>query len=433
VETWGPSGDYKVPKLYRSHYWAQAVLLLDEVRNNRLGAEEYMRAIGWRADPSLLDDFNPKMLFWGGGSKPHASDHIVTSCESSSQQVKAIMKMDFIVSMHSIMTPTVKYADIILPAQDWMWEEKNITQSGSYGGFECINYCPGVVKPPGEVRPWVWVYTKLAEKLGIDPKKFFRYYNSEENWDQNWERYMKDCYKKIIEYYEKKDIIVPTWDEFTNGKFINCDELENEPFTGWDEQIKEGKPFKTLSGKIEFYSEYIANESNSGKGEHYDSFGRLYDNLPSDLHNVTPTPIFQRMVRGMNDPLIKKYPLMLLAPHARYRVHYLFWEHNWLKDHIYRHSVWINTSDANERGIKDGDAVLVYNDRGKVVMPAYVTSRIMPGITAIHHGGKYIPDKNGVDFGASPSTLLGGDFKSCVTPAKATNLVQIEKFQEKYQ
>lgn len=75
--------------------------------------------------------------------------------------------------------------------------------------------------------------------------------------------------------------------------------------------------------------------------------------------------------------------------------------------------------------------IQVHNDRGKVVMPAYVTSRIMPGIVAIHHGGKYIPDESGVDFGASPSTLLGGDFESFITPAKAANLVQVEKYQEK--
>jgi anaerobic dimethyl sulfoxide reductase subunit A len=186
---------------------------------------------------------------------------------------------------------------------------------------------------------------------------------------------------------------------------------------------------KTQSGKIEFYSSYVANEANRGKGEHYDSLGRLYDNLAGDWGTLTPMAMYENKVRGMNDPLVKRYPLILLAPHARYRVHYLFWDHPWLLDHIYRHRVWISTTDANVRGIKDGDMVQVYNDRGTVVMPVYVTSRLMPGITVIHHGGKYLPNESGVDFGASPSTLLGGDFESCITPAKATNLVQIEKYE----
>ena len=72
--------------------------------------------------------------------------------------------------------------------------------------------------------------------------------------------------------------------------------------------------------------------------------------------------------------------------------------------------------------------VTVYNDRGKVVMPAYVTARIMPGIIAMRSGGWYIPDESGVDFGASASSLLGGDYESCIAPAKATNVAQVEKF-----
>jgi len=129
----------------------------------------------------------------------------------------------------------------------------------------------------------------------------------------------------------------------------------------------------------------------------------------------------------MDDPLTREYPLMLITPHSRYRVHYLFWEHPWLKDHVYRHRVWLNVADARVRGIIDGDMIEVYNDRGKVLMPAYVTSRIMPGVVLIHSGGKVIHDENGVDLGASPSTLLGGDFESCLAPARATNLVQIKK------
>lgn len=425
--SWGPEGDYQVPCLYRSHYWAQAVLLLDQVRSGTLSEDKYMQMVGWRADPSLLKDFNPKMLFWGGGSKPHASDHLVTACESPNYQVPAIEKMEFIVTMHSIMTATTQYADIILPAQDWMWEEKNVFKIGSYGGFECINYCPGVVKPPGEVKPWAWVYTKLAEKLGIDPHKFFKYYTTDENWDQDWERCQKDGYQLVVDYYKDRHIQVPSWEKFTQGQFINCDELDDTPFTGWDEQIKEGKPFKTESGKIEFFSNYVADETNRGTGVHRDPQNRIYDNLPSDWGELTPMAVYEDAVRGMSDPLADKYPLLMLAPHARYRVHYLFWEHAWLRDHIYRHRIWISTPDAAAGGIKDDDMVMAYNDRGKIIMPAYVTSRLMPGIIVIHHGGKYMPDKSGIDHGASPSTLLGGDFKSCITPAKASNLVQIKK------
>jgi len=414
--------------MYRSHYWAQAVLLLDKVRNGELSGDEYRKMIGWRTDPSLVQLFNPKMLLWGSGTYPHASDHLVTATDSPNYQVKALQKMKFIVSMHSQITSTARYADIILPAIDCTWEERNIVKS-SYGGFESINYCPGVVRPPGEVRPWIWVYVKLAEKLGIDPKKYFRYYTTDENWNRDYERFLKDRYQNVVEYYRGRDIDVPAWEEFTKGKFINCDELDEKPFVGWDEQIKEGKPFKTASGKIEIFSSYIGNEANRDKGEHYDPSGRLYDNLPSDWNDLRPMPMYDPMVRGMDDPLVEKYPLMLLSPHCRYRVHYLYWNHPWLRNDVYRHRVWLSIADAKARGIRDDDIVQVHNDRGKVVMPAYVTSRMMPGLVLIHHGGRYEPNSSGVDFGASPSTLLGGDSWSCHASAKATTLVQVELFR----
>lgn len=428
---WGPGGDYKVPKLYRSHQWAQAVLLLDKVRSGKMSDKDYMKQIGWRADPSYLREFNPKFLFWGGGSKPHASNHIVTACDSSNDQVKAIKRMDFVVSMHSMMNPTTQFADIILPAQDWIWEGKDITRSAPYGVFECVNYNPGVVDYPGEVRHWVWVYCKLAEKLGVAPQKFFKYYTNDDNWEHDWERYLKDTYKRLTDFYKKRGKDIPKWEEFTKGKFINCDELDDKPFTGWDREIKEGNPFKTKSGKIEFYSDLIANEKNRGKGEHYDHLGALYDNLPADWGDMTPYPTYMPTIRGMDDSLVKKYPLMLLTSHSRYRVHYVFWEQPLLRNHVYRHRVWINVADAKARGIKDNDLIKVYNDRGTVIMPAYVTARIMPGVVLIHQGGKYIPDEHGNDLGASSSTLMGGDSDSCFAPARATNLVQVKKYKGK--
>jgi anaerobic dimethyl sulfoxide reductase subunit A len=91
--------------------------------------------------------------------------------------------------------------------------------------------------------------------------------------------------------------------------------------------------------------------------------------------------------------------------------------------------VWINTYDARVRGIKEGDLVRVYNDRGEVLIKAYVTSRIMPGVTIVRQGAWYEPDENEKDIGGSSSTLLGGDLVSCTTAPKATNLVQIERLE----
>ena len=62
-------------------------------------------------------------------------------------------------------------------------------------------------------------------------------------------------------------------------------------------------------------------------------------------------------------------------------------------------------SDARKLGIKTGDIVEVWNDRGKVVVPAYVTERLMPGVVVIYEGAWIDLDENGVDLAGNPDML----------------------------
>ncbi|MCS5880925.1 hypothetical protein LNP17_14805 [Klebsiella variicola subsp. variicola] len=48
--------------------------------------------------------------------------------------------------------------------------------------------------------------------------------------------------------------------------------------------------------------------------------------------------------------------------------------------------MWLNPLDAEKRGIKNGDMVRVFNQRGEVRLPAKVTPRIMPGVSAMGQG-----------------------------------------------
>jgi anaerobic dimethyl sulfoxide reductase subunit A len=127
---------------------------------------------------------------------------------------------------------------------------------------------------------------------------------------------------------------------------------------------------------------------------------------------------------------LNRYPLFLLSAYSRYRNHTTFWNIPLLRGDCYRHAAWINVSDAQARGIKDGDMVRVSNDKGVAVIPAYVTSRVMPGIVIIHHGGNYEPDKEGVDWGCTPNIFLT-DPESPVTAPLVSNLVQVERFTNK--
>jgi trimethylamine-N-oxide reductase (cytochrome c) len=92
--------------------------------------------------------------------------------------------------------------------------------------------------------------------------------------------------------------------------------------------------------------------------------------------------------------------------------------------------VWINTNDAADRGIKDGDICKVYNDRGTILCGARVNERIMSGATMVKHGSR--PDwivPGMIDRGGSASGLTTKKWLSKNTPGQHLTgfLVEVEK------
>ena len=444
-----------VPKMYRSHKWAQMVLLLEKVQKGDLTVEEYKRIIGWRAPerggtasqevggaggaysrtltwdaPTDLTLPNPKMLF-GGGTWLHNTRTVINAADATSDHIKAMERMEFIVWMHSHMSPALYWGDVILPIADQSLEDSRIYGS-AYGGFVNMTFVPGVVEPPGEARPAHWIYSELARRLGIG-EQYNQYYKGYDNgsdwklaWKEAWETYLQAQYDRISKELHDRGLEVPTWQEFRKSGLINIQELYDRPYHGFREQIQDGKPFKTRTGKIEIFSYVIGDESQRGK-LHVDDYGQLIDNLPNDWRDLPPIPAYQTMYRGMDHADIKRFPLFMLSSYPRYRNHTTFWNVLLLRGDCYRHAVWMNLADARARGVDDGDLVRVFNDKGVGVIPAYVTSRIMPGVVVIHHGGNYEPDKEGVDWGCTPNNFLT-DPESPVIPGHVTNLVQVERY-----
>ena len=109
----------------------------------------------------------------------------------------------------------------------------------------------------------------------------------------------------------------------------------------FSENINEGVPFNTPSGKIEIFSK------------------TLYDmNRPEDIPG-SPGHIY--CVEGPEDPLKEKYPLQLIAYHTKRRCHSQNEENSLLKE-LDPTALWINPADASARGISDGDMAEVFND-----------------------------------------------------------------------
>jgi len=123
----------------------------------------------------MLRQIQSKNAFLGAEAPgPHASDHLVTGAGLAQRPDQGHGANGLHRFQCTAALPFDRYGRYYLPSMDWMWEERNITLS-QYGGFGCVNSAPAWPGPPGESKTWLWVYVKLAEKLGIDPREYFRY------------------------------------------------------------------------------------------------------------------------------------------------------------------------------------------------------------------------------------------------------------------
>jgi trimethylamine-N-oxide reductase (cytochrome c) len=163
----------------------------------------------------------------------------------------------------------------------------------------------------------------------------------------------------------------------------------------------ENHPINTPTGKLEFYSQ------------------RLADNFPDDEERP-PVPHWipygESHQESLELPRAKKYPLLCQSNHGRWRVHAQLDDVNWFHeietckvkgpDGYFYEPVWLHPSEAEKRGIKNGDIVKAFNERGTTLLGAYVTERIMPGVAYVDHGARYDPIVPGeLDRGGAINTL----------------------------
>lgn len=299
-------------------------------------------------------------------------------------------KVEFIVVSDLFMTPSAKFADILLPGTSF-FERWDIGTPWCYGDYVVAG--GKVIDPLYEARNEYDVFADIAEHFGL--KEEFTEGKS-----------MLDWVKLSIEHTrEERDPSFPSFEEFMENGIHHF--KFDEPLIGFKDQIEEGVPFDTPSGKIELFSK------------------ALYDmNKPEVIPAIAKyVPAWE----GPEDPLIEKYPLQLISWHYKRRCHSTHDNNPWLEEAA-KQEMWLNPKDAASRGLKDGDRAKVFNDRGEIFIDVKVTSRIIEGVAGIPQGAWFTPDDKGIDQRGSVNVLT----KQQPTPlAKAnpqlTNLVDVKK------
>jgi anaerobic dimethyl sulfoxide reductase subunit A len=306
---------------------------------------------------------------------------------NSNKAALALKKLDFLAVNELFLTPQARFADLLLPVTSAA-ERNDLTRPWPSGPY--FTFVNRAIDPLGECKSDLDIVTALAERLG------FKDFNphSEDEW--------------LRMFVEKNPDTGPRIKDFEAFKREGIHRVKlPAPIIAFREQIEdiEKNPFPTPSGKIEIYSQRVA-----------------------DMQNPLCPPIPKHMARpeDRNDPMFKKYPLQLLSPHPKNRVHSELYKVPWLRE-VEPHRAWINPVDASPRGIKDGDQLHVFNDRGKIAITAWVTERIIPGVVCIFEGAWYAPDEEGIDRGGCANTLTNDDYSAGGACVMNTCLVQVEK------
>jgi anaerobic dimethyl sulfoxide reductase subunit A len=99
-----------------------------------------------------------------------------------------------------------------------------------------------------------------------------------------------------------------------------------------------------------------------------------------------------------------KFPFHLISPHPRWRTHSIFNNVGWLRE-TFSQEVTLFTGDAKRLGVATGDTVEIFNDRGRVVVPVFVTERCMPGVAVLHEGAWMDIAEDGSDRSGNPDFL----------------------------
>jgi anaerobic selenocysteine-containing dehydrogenase len=272
----------------------------------------------------------------------------------------------FLVVHEQFFTDTADYADILLPATTFL---EHTDVQGAYGHYYA-QLSQQAIAPLGEARSNVWLFGQLGQKMGF-PEVCFReteddLVNQALDTSHPWmqgitrERLEKEGHAHLRFAAEEKPLLA-----FSDNSW-----------------------FQTPSGRAEFYSETLAAQ---GK-----------DPLPAHV------PATESRNSSLN---AKSFPLEMLARKADNYMNSTFAN---LPGHQRMEAATagqleMHSSDAGPRGIQTGDAVEVFNARGRLRLRATVNGSVPAGVVASRLSWNKVSGGAGVNVLTSERlTDLGG-------------------------
>ena len=323
--------------------------------------------------------------------------------------------IECIVAQHPWMENDCCCADIILPVctKHEMNDLGNDMSSGAYQSVYLEEPCCPV---QGEALSDFDVCARVAEKLGPE---YYDAYTGRLTEEERVRFFYKvsGCEERMSweEFSEKKIFVVPVRTDLDDVP-AGLRPFHDDPAAN---------PLSTPTGLLEYSSSDI---------EKY---------MPDDPERP-PVPHWIEKSESHDERLssarAEKYPLLCMSNHGRWRMHAQCDDVIWNRevetmkvtgpDGYKYEPVWLNPATAEERGIRHGDIVKIFNEKGIVLAGAYVTQRLIPGVAYIDHGSRFDPiDPNGIDRGGAINLLTPTSMTSKNATGMAVSgfLVDVQK------
>jgi anaerobic dimethyl sulfoxide reductase subunit A len=400
-----PTGANPVKAEIPVFLWTEAVL-----RGQELTAAEGVRGV------ERLD--NEIKLIYAVATNCLINQHADTN--RSAEILRDESKVEFIVVQDNFLTPTARFADLILPACT-QFETWGVEDGWKYGDEVILQ--PKLVEPPGECKSDYRICAELAERLGVGAA--FTEGRDEKAW-VDW------C---LSEFRRLRFPELPTLDEFIEQNLGAWSRPVTKPaiaFADFRENPLE-HPLPTPSGKIEIFSKQLYDLNNPAEIPAIPKYIQEWENPFEDI--TTETPSTQRKdLKTQCSPRLrgeKEFPLQAIGHHTLARVHSTHANNDWLEE-AFPQRVYLNPLDASARGIQDGDEVQVFNARGVLVLPCRVTPRIMPGVVDIPQGAWWTPGPDGVDYGGNINVLTSARWTPfAFGSTQQTIMVEVQRTEDR--
>lgn len=287
------------------------------------------------------------------------------------------------------LTDTARYADIVLPPSYW-FEKEDVTGNATHPYAIMQEKC---IEPLFESKSDAEIINLIAREMGFG-----------EYFQQSSIEYTEEAIAKSKAAQQNN----VTMERLRKEGAVRCLPGDDEhPYI-----FAEGGVFPTPTKRLEFYCEKPTALAKDPK------FDASQEHLPRFIPPLEAWP---------ENELYKKYPLVFLQDHTRWRMHT-----QWAYDPLLRELdpepvIFLSPQDAESRGIKRGDLVRVFNDRGQLFVRAKISRGLPPGIVNCPKGWQ------------RDQYVIPGSFQELTqrtsTPASDNHiqfdaLVEVEKYAE---